>query len=118
MDRCVGAQYAACLDLSSDEGLIPDPRVGCHALFIGRGTGARMALVKTPPLTQVVYADEVEQSVAEPMASAEAIGWDEAPRDASWLRSTKVGHPAMVDAALEALRRSGKSPSLPWLQKG
>jgi len=51
--RCRGAQYVACLDMRTEEGLIAEPRVGARALFVGRGTGLRMALIKTATITRV-----------------------------------------------------------------
>ena len=46
-ERCIGAQYVACLHGSADGLLAGEPLCGGYALFIGRGTGSRMALLKT-----------------------------------------------------------------------
>ena len=51
--RCHGAQFVACLDMRTDQGLVAEPRVGARALFVGRGTGLRMALIKTAEITAV-----------------------------------------------------------------
>lgn len=51
--RCRGAQYVACLDMRSDDGLVGEPRVGGALLFVGKGTGTRMALLKTARVVKV-----------------------------------------------------------------
>jgi hypothetical protein len=57
VDRCRGAQYVACLYKDSDEGMVGDPRIGGRALFVGRGTGMRMALLKTARITGIEHID-------------------------------------------------------------
>ena len=100
IDRCVGAQYAASLQPNTTHGLVADPAPGAHALFIGKGTGMRMALIKTPPITRVVFAAD------DAAAPADELGWVDDQVQKSWLRSTQVGNPAMVDAALAAMARA------------
>jgi hypothetical protein len=39
--------------MRTEDGLVAEPRVGARALFVGRGTGLRMALIKTATLTRV-----------------------------------------------------------------
>jgi len=46
-ERCLGAQYVASLDVSTEGGLIPLPRVGVPMLFAYVGDGGRIALVRT-----------------------------------------------------------------------
>jgi len=58
MTRIKGAQYVASLEPYSAEGLVPDPRPGTRALFIGRGTGAKQALLRTGPITRVDFREE------------------------------------------------------------
>jgi hypothetical protein len=53
VDRCLGAQYVASLDRRADEGLVADPRVGAHALFVARGGSERVALIKAGLITGV-----------------------------------------------------------------
>ena len=58
MTRIKGAQYVASLEPYSAEGLVGDPRAGTRALFIGRGTGAKQALLRTGPITRVDFRDQ------------------------------------------------------------
>ena len=98
LDRCVGAQYAASFQPNSPHGLIADPKPGTHALFIGKGSGTRMALIKTPPLIRVVFAEDT------PEESKEDLAWVDEQVQKSWLRSTQVGNPAMVETAIAAMK--------------
>lgn len=56
-ERCVGAQYVASLDPDADGFLSAEPKPGTYALFVGRGTGLRMALLKTAQLISVEWQD-------------------------------------------------------------
>jgi hypothetical protein len=56
--RCLGAQYVASLDMSSDAGLVEMPVPGAFLLF-ARVDDGRVALVKTAPL------DRFEEVVAD-----------------------------------------------------
>ena len=51
-DRCVGAQFVACLDLQAEGGLVGELRLGAAALFVRR-EGGRFALLRTLPITHV-----------------------------------------------------------------
>lgn len=63
-NRCRGAEYVACLDLTSEEGLVADPRVGATGLFVGRGATQRSALLRTGPITRVEFVEDEEQDEA------------------------------------------------------
>jgi hypothetical protein len=61
-NRCRGAEYVACLDLASSDGLVAEPRIGSTGLFVGRGATQKMALLRTGPITAVEYVDEEPDS--------------------------------------------------------
>lgn len=51
-DRCVGAQFVACLDLTAPGGLVGELRLGAAALFVRREHG-RFVLLRTLPIDRV-----------------------------------------------------------------
>jgi hypothetical protein len=51
-ERCVGAQFVACLDLASEGGLVGELRLGAAALFVRREDG-RFLLLRTLPIERV-----------------------------------------------------------------
>jgi hypothetical protein len=51
-DRCVGAQFVACVDTSVEGGLVGELRPGSSALFVGF-TDGRLALLRTKPILLV-----------------------------------------------------------------
>jgi hypothetical protein len=53
-DRCIGAQFVACLDLQEQGGLVGELRVGAAGLF-ARREGGRFVLLKTSTIEQVEY---------------------------------------------------------------
>lgn len=53
-DRCVGAQFVACLDLSAPGGLVGELVVGGAALF-ARSENGRLVLLRTPTIERVEY---------------------------------------------------------------
>ena len=53
-DRCMGAQFVACLDLREQGGLIGELRVGASGLFARREAG-RFVLLKTSVIERVDY---------------------------------------------------------------
>jgi len=53
-DRCVGAQFVACLDLREEGGLVGELRVGAAGLFARRESG-RFVLLKTSEIERVEY---------------------------------------------------------------
>jgi hypothetical protein len=53
-DRCIGAQFVACLDLSVEGGLVGELRVGAAGLFARRENG-RFVLLKTSEIERVEY---------------------------------------------------------------
>lgn len=57
-NRCRGAEYVACLDLASEDGLVADPRIGGTGLFVGRGASQKMALLRTGPITRVQFVED------------------------------------------------------------
>lgn len=48
--RCLGAQYVASLDFSSESGLVERPKEGCPLLFARVDEAGRVSLVRTAPL--------------------------------------------------------------------
>jgi hypothetical protein len=89
--RCVGAQYVACLDRHSDEGLVADPRVGAQALFVGRGSEMRAALLRTAPLTRVEIVGEDGTAHVAAMLEAPFA----APSQLFDPRTTRLGMPTV-----------------------
>lgn len=53
-DRCIGAQFVACLDLRVPGGLVGELRVGAAGLFARRESG-RFVLLKTSEIERVEY---------------------------------------------------------------
>lgn len=53
-DRCIGAQFVACLDLRAPGGLVGELRVGASGLFARRESG-RFILLKTSVIERVDY---------------------------------------------------------------
>lgn len=78
--RCVGAQYVACFVPASPEGLFGEPRPGAQALFVGRGSTGRAALLRTGVITAVEYRDEQGLEVPPPRERWESndvdLAWD------------------------------------------
>src|SRR4051812_8831201 len=77
-ERCIGAQFVACLDLSVDGGLVGDLRLGTCALF-AREEGGRLVLLRTQPIEHVALRAE-EPQVDEAGESLPKFTLDEAPR--------------------------------------
>ena len=65
-ERCVGAQFVACLDLHSEGGLVGELRIGGSALFVRR-EGGRFVLLRTLPITNV----EIRGAVEDPPSFAD-----------------------------------------------
>jgi hypothetical protein len=59
-DRCVGAQFVACLDLTTPGGLVGELRIGAAALFARREHG-RFVLLRTMPIERVEYRPQTEE---------------------------------------------------------
>ncbi len=53
-DRCVGAQFVACLDLTSEAGLVGELAIGATALFVRMERG-RYVLLRTAPIEHVEF---------------------------------------------------------------
>lgn len=53
VNRCVGAQFVACLDLATPGGLVGDLRPGAMALFVTNREPGRMVLLRTAPIESV-----------------------------------------------------------------
>ena len=79
VSRCRGAQYVACLDKTTSTGLVPEPRPGARALFVGRGTGQKMALLRTGTITTVEYR---ENDVKMPKSAR--ASWGAADVELNW----------------------------------
>jgi hypothetical protein len=56
VERCVGAQFVACLDLGTEGGLVGELRVGASAL-LAREEGGRFVLLRTLPIEHVEIRD-------------------------------------------------------------
>jgi hypothetical protein len=67
-DRCVGAQFLACLDLRAEGGLVGDMRPGGSALFV-RSEGARMVMLRTLPIERVDIRTAPEDPPTDPIPS-------------------------------------------------
>jgi hypothetical protein len=65
-ERCVGAQFVACLDLHSEGGLVGELRIGGSALFVRR-EGGRFVLLRTLPIVNV----EIRSAVEDPPSFAD-----------------------------------------------
>lgn len=52
VQRCIGAQFVACLDVETPGGLLGDLRVGSHALFVHH-EGTHMVLLRTGIIERV-----------------------------------------------------------------
>ncbi len=80
--RCLGAQYVACLmESGAQAGLAGQPTKGGRALFVGRGTGQKMALLRTGPITSVEYREAKTQAAAAP---APHSSWGAADVELPW----------------------------------
>jgi hypothetical protein len=55
-ERCVGAQFVACLDLGAEGGLVGELRLGASALF-ARTEGGRFVLLRTLPIEHIALQD-------------------------------------------------------------
>ncbi len=63
-DRCIGAQFVACLDLREHGGLVGELRVGASGLF-ARQEGGRLVLLKTSVIEHVEFRRSADLSVTE-----------------------------------------------------
>jgi hypothetical protein len=50
--RCIGAQYVASIDVRTEGGLVPMPRIGTPMLFAYTDDDGRLAVVRTGPLSR------------------------------------------------------------------
>src|SRR5512133_1508570 len=64
--QCVGAQFVACLDLTTEGGLVPQLRLGAMALFVRTTDDHRLVLLRTAPIQQVDGADGTDLANASP----------------------------------------------------
>jgi hypothetical protein len=64
-DRCVGAQFVACLDLRVEGGLVGELMIGAAALF-ARVEDGRFVLLRTPMIEYVEFRSEGEEEPAQP----------------------------------------------------
>jgi hypothetical protein len=51
-ERCIGAQFVACLDMRTEGGLVGELRLGAAALFVAARNG-RCVLLRTQPIERV-----------------------------------------------------------------
>jgi len=124
-DRCVGAQFVACLDVASEGGLVGELRAGAMALFVHVDDG-RFALLKTKPIELVEMKGDTAPDAPEPdpyedvrpeeTASLPGIGEDtharivEAAR-AAWREDPPLEPPRRPVAP--HLAPAGPPPSIP-----
>jgi hypothetical protein len=82
-DRCIGAQFVACLDLRAEGGLVGELRVGAAALFV-RADEGRSVLLRTLPIDRVEIREQPEDL---PSFEATPIFAPEhaAPEHAPWI---------------------------------
>src|SRR5437879_2891384 len=64
-ERCVGAQFVACLDLRVEGGLVGELMIGAAALF-ARVEHGRFVLLRTPIIEYVEYRAEEQPAAPEP----------------------------------------------------
>src|SRR5262245_64488385 len=64
-ERCMGAQFVACLDLRVEGGLVGELRIGSAALLAQIEQG-RFVLLRTPIIEYVERRGEQGQALAEP----------------------------------------------------
>ena len=81
-DRCIGAQFVACLDLREQGGLVGELRIGAAGLF-ARREGGRMVLLKTSAIEHVEYRQQSDLSVT----AALPIGEDDVSQPPARRRS-------------------------------
>ena len=72
-ERCIGAQFVACLDLSVEGGLVGDLRLGTSALFARQENG-RLVLLRTQAIEHVDLKPEGDESIFDPITEREADG--------------------------------------------
>jgi hypothetical protein len=77
-DRCVGAQFVACLDLRVEGGLVGELMIGAAALF-ARVENGRFVLLRTPMIEYVEFrsGEEEEPAPPEPQTSRQTYPLDE-----------------------------------------
>jgi hypothetical protein len=61
--RCIGAQYVASLDVRTEGGLVPMPRVGSPMLFAVVGDDGRVAIVRSGALVRFDSLEEPDSGV-------------------------------------------------------
>jgi hypothetical protein len=70
VQQCVGAQFVACLDLSSEGGLIGELRRGAMGLFVRTTAEGRMMLLRTAPIMRVDVPGETLGALPGPSGQA------------------------------------------------
>lgn len=109
--RCLGAQYVASLDFSSESGLVERPKEGCPLLFARVDERGRVSLVRTAPLERF---EEIKQPEREPET-------DEHPRfgapDPDMLPPrtlrAEAAPPTRREPAVDSRRLAQAMPNLP-----
>lgn len=95
--RCLGGQYVACLmESGAEAGLLPQPTPGGRALFVGRGTGQKMALLRTGAITSVEYRDTASETPVPAPHSSWGAADVELPWDAERAGKTYQQLPAVA----------------------
>jgi hypothetical protein len=105
-ERCVGAQFVASLDLSSEGGLVGELRPGAAALFV-RQEGARFVLLRTLPILHVEIRGEASP-IEDPQSFADTP--IHGPREGVRLPAFSV--PTIHDPATEPLPFTLHAPEL------
>jgi hypothetical protein len=77
-ERCVGAQFVACLDLAVAGGLVGELRIGAAALF-AQHEGGRFVLLRTPAIERVEVRPRERAVMAPPSPPARPLPQPRAP---------------------------------------
>jgi hypothetical protein len=118
IQKAIGAQFVACLDLDSEGGLIGELRAGAMALFV-RQDGARMSLLRTAPIRQV----DDRRSIPEAAPTRRAArrpghGRDSAPvplvREKEYGKSGGAPYPPPRPPRLSLVEDLGEEQSITW----
>ena len=98
-DRCVGAQFVACLDLSVPGGLVGELVVGGAALFAHLENG-RLVLLRTPPIQRVEYRAGSMETPESTVVLGPSDGWSFPPHEAA---ATSMGDPLTEPLSMDAV---------------
>lgn len=110
--RCLGAQYVASLDFSSESGLVERPKEGCPLLFARVDEAGRVSLVRTAALERF---EEIKRSEGDPVTDEHpAFGApdpDELPPRT--VRAEAIAPPTHREPKVDSRRLAKTMPALP-----